>query len=98
MAQIQSPETYVDGQQVTAARLNNQTNGATLLPGAITDQSALAANTVDVADTILIHDASAGALRKATVSDLMNSGISGTTGTITGLSLIHISEPTRQVR
>jgi hypothetical protein len=91
MAQIQSPETYVDGQQVTAARLNNQTNGATLLPGAITDQSALAANTVDVADTILIHDASAGALRKATVSDLMNSGISGTTGTITGSAGVDIN-------
>ena len=91
MAQIQSPETYVDGQQVTAARLNNQTNGATLLPGSITDQSALAANTVDVADTILIHDASAGALRKATVSDLLNSGITATTGTITGSAGVDIN-------
>lgn len=75
MAQIQSPETYIDGQQVTATRLNNQTNGAILLPGAITDQSPLIANTVDVADSILLHDASVTGLRMATVNDLLNSGI-----------------------
>ena len=91
MAQIQSPETYVDGQQVTAARLNNQTNGATLLPGSITDQSALTANTIAVADTLLIHDASASALRKATASDLLNSGISLTTGAIIGNTGVDIT-------
>ena len=87
MAQIQSPETYVDGQQVTAARLNNQTNGATLLPGVITDQSALAANTVDVADTILIHDTSVSALRKATVGDLLGSGLPVTLDSVTANSI-----------
>ncbi len=76
MAQIQSPETYADGQQVTATRLNNQTNGAILLPGAIADQTPLAANTVDIADTILLNDVSTGGLRKATVGDVFNSGIS----------------------
>lgn len=91
MAQLQSPETYVDGQQVTAARLNNQTNGATLLPGSITDQSALTANTIAVADTLLIHDASASALRKATASDLLNSGISLTTGAIIGNAGVDIT-------
>lgn len=84
MAQIQSPETYVDGQQVTAARLNNQTNGAVLLPGAITDQTALSAGTVATGDTVVIHDASASALRKATAGDLLGSGLPITTGAITG--------------
>jgi hypothetical protein len=84
MAQIQSPETYVDGQQVTAARLNNQTNGAVLLPGAVTDQTALAAGTVATGDTVIIHDASTSALRKTTAGDLLASGLPITTGAITG--------------
>lgn len=84
MAQIQSPETYVDGQQVTAARLNNQTNGAILLPGAITDQTALAAGTVATGDGLIVHDASASAIRKITAGDLLGSGVPITTGAITG--------------
>lgn len=84
MAQIQSPETYADGQQVTAARLNNQTNGATLLPGAVTDQTALAAGTVATGDAVILHDASASALRKATAGDLLGSGVPIVTGAITG--------------
>jgi hypothetical protein len=83
MAQLQSPETYADGQQVTAARLNNQTNGATLLPGAITDQSSLAALTVASGDSVLLHDASTTSLRKTTVNDLLNSGIPITAATST---------------
>jgi len=84
MAQIQSPETYIDGQQVTAARLNNQTNGAVLLPGAITDQTALAAGTVATGDGLIVHDASASAIRKITAGDLLGSGVPVTTGAITG--------------
>ena len=84
MAQIQSPETYVDGQQVTAARLNNQTNGAVLLPGVITDQTALDAGTVATGDGLIVHDASASALRKTTAGDLLGSGVPITTGAITG--------------
>lgn len=84
MAQLQSPETYVDGQQVTAARLNNQTNGAVLLPGAVTDQTALSANTVASGDQVILHDASASALRKATAGDILGSGLPITTGAITG--------------
>lgn len=84
MAQIQSPETYADGQQVTAARLNNQTNGAILLPGAVTDQTALAAGTVATGDGLIVHDASASAIRKITAGDLLGSGVPITTGAITG--------------
>lgn len=84
MAQIQSPETYADGQQVTAARLNNQTNGAILLPGSVTDQTALAANTVASGDQVILHDASASALRKATAGDLLGSGLPVTTSAVNG--------------
>ena len=84
MAQIQSPETYADGQQVTASRLNNQTNGAVLLPGAVTDQATLAAGTVATGDGLIVHDASASALRKTTAGDLLGSGVPITTGAITG--------------
>ena len=83
MAQIQSPETYVDGQQVTATRLNNQTNGATLLPGAITDQTNITANTVASGDSILLYDLSATALREANVSDVLGSNVPVTTSAIT---------------
>jgi hypothetical protein len=74
MAQIQSPETYADGQQVTAARLNNQVSGAVLLPGAVTDQTAIAGG-VASGDSILVHDASTSALRKATVVELLGGGL-----------------------
>lgn len=83
MAQLQSPETYVDGQQVTATRLNNQTNGATLLPGAITDQTNITANTVASGDSILLYDLSATALREANVSDVLGSNLPVTTSAIT---------------
>ena len=86
MAQLQSPETYVDGQQVTATRLNNQTNGATLLPGAITDQTALTANTIATGDGLIIHDASASALRKATAGDILGSGLPVVTGSVTAVA------------
>ena len=83
MAQIQSPETYADGQQVTAARLNNQTNGAILLPGAITDHTNITANTVASGDSILLYDLSATALREANVSDVLGSNLPVTTSAIT---------------
>lgn len=86
MSQIQSPETYADGQQVTAARLNNQTNGAILLPGAITSQTALAANTVALGDQVLLHDASASALRRATAGDLLRSGLPVVASSVTGVT------------
>jgi hypothetical protein len=85
MAQIQSPETYVDGQQVTAARLNNQTNGAILLPGAVTDQTAIAGG-VASSDTLIVHDASASAIRKATVTELLGGGVPVVATSVTGVA------------
>lgn len=85
MAQIQSPETYADGQQVTAARLNNQTNGAILLPGAVTDQTAIAGG-VASSDTLIVHDASASAIRKATVTELLGGGVPVVATSVTGVA------------
>ena len=84
MAQFQSPETYVDGQQVTATRLNNQTNGAIALPGLITDQTNITANTVASGDSVLLYDLSATALREANVSDVLGSNVPVTTSAVTG--------------
>jgi hypothetical protein len=83
MAQFQSPETYVDGQQVTATRLNNQTNGAIVLPGVITDQTNITANTVASGDSVLLYDLSATALREANVSDVLGSNVPVTTSAVT---------------
>lgn len=85
MAQIQSPETYADGQQVTAARLNNQTNGAVLLPGAVTDQTAISGG-VASADSVIVHDASASAIRKATVTELLGGGVPVVATSVTGVA------------
>jgi hypothetical protein len=82
MAQIQKGHTYANGDQVTASNLNNLADSAVLLPGAITDQTALTANTVATGDTVLLHDASASALKKASASDLLNSGLAITTSAL----------------
>ena len=84
MAQIQAPYTFITGDQVTAANLNAHTNSAILLPGSITDQPDIAANTVAAGDSIALHDLSALTLKEATVGDLLNSGLGITTGAIAG--------------
>lgn len=84
MAQIQCPADFVPLQQVTAANLNAHVNNAILLPGAIESQIAISANTVASVDTILIHDDSASALRKATAADLLASGLPIVTDLIAG--------------
>lgn len=84
MAQLQSPVTYVNGDQVTASNLNNHVNGAIILAGVVTDQTAMTANTVATGDTFLVYDASATALRKTTAGDILNSGLALTTASITG--------------
>jgi hypothetical protein len=83
MAQIQKGDTFADGQQVTASRLNQFLDSATVLPNIITDQTNLTANTVATGDSILLYDLSATALREATASDLLNSNIPITTPSVT---------------
>jgi hypothetical protein len=83
MAQIQPPAVFTSGQILTASGLNAHVSSAVLLPGAITDQVDITANTVAAGDSLVIHDLSATALREATVSDLLNSGVPVTTSAIT---------------
>ena len=84
MAQIQSPLTFTSGQVLTAADLNAHVNSATLLAGSINDQTAVTAFDIQSTDTFNIYDASGAVLRKATVDDLMRSGMIATFNTISG--------------
>ena len=56
MAQFSKGDTFVDGQQVTGARLNQLVDSAVLLIGAITEQTTMAANDVSSTDGLLIND------------------------------------------
>jgi hypothetical protein len=66
MAQIQSGTTYADGAQVTATNLNAHVNNAVLVPGAISDQTAVASCT----GTDLLLILQGGQLRKGTISQV----------------------------
>jgi hypothetical protein len=83
MAQISKGDTFANGEQVTGARLNQLVDSAVVISGAITEQSAMTANTVASNDSVLLYDLSATALRKPTVGDLLNSNIPITASTIT---------------
>ncbi len=71
MPQFNKGDTFADGQQVTGARLNNLIDGATLLVGAIADQPSITANTLEATDGLIVNDG--GVLKKATISDVLNS-------------------------
>lgn len=78
MAQIQKGTTYTDsnpGNKVTHTNLNAHVDNASLLPGAITDQTTLATTASD--DYALVSDTSASAaLKKVTLANLIpDSGI-----------------------
>ena len=89
MAQISKGDTFVDGQQVTGARLNQLVDSSTLLVGAIADQTAITANTLEATDGLLVNDA--GTLKKATVGDVLNSNLPITTSSVTGGSGVDIT-------
>jgi hypothetical protein len=92
MSQLQSGETYADGQTVNAARLNNTVNLATALPGLITDQGSV---TPVPADQVLLHQASSGTLKRATIGTLVTPAsfqggavvVAGTNNTTTGVMM-----------
>lgn len=67
MAQIQRGETFVDGQIVNAARLNNLVDLATALSGIILDQTA---TSVSVNDQVLIWDDATNSLKRTTLAVL----------------------------
>ena len=82
MAQISKGDTFVDGQQVTGARLNQLVDASTLLVGAITDQPSITANTLEATDSTIVNDA--GVLKEATIGDILNSNLPISTSSITG--------------
>lgn len=69
MAQLSKGTTYATNDQVTAANLNALVDSGTLLPGAITDQTAAAS--VAGADTLLVNQG--GVLKKATITQVQTS-------------------------
>lgn len=73
MTQFSKGETFADGQQVTAARLNQLVDASTLLVGAITEQPSIAANTLQSTDSTIVNDG--GVLKEATIGDILNSNL-----------------------
>jgi hypothetical protein len=86
MPQIIKNETFADGQLVTGLRLNNIIDLATLGSQAITAQTAVSAFDIESMDYLLVYDASATALRKATIDDIFRSGQTIKVSSISGVS------------
>lgn len=82
MPQLSKGDTFVNGQQVSANRLNQLVDSAIILVGSISEQTAIASNGVSASDEIPINDG--GVLKKATASDILNSGLAITTGSVSG--------------
>lgn len=82
MAQILKGDTFADGQQANAARLNQLVDSAVVLVGAITEQTAMAANTVEATDETVISDA--GVLKKVQIGSILQSNLPVKTSAITG--------------
>lgn len=81
MSQISKGDTFADGQQVTGTRLNQLVDSAILLVGSISEQTSIATNGVAGTDEVPINDG--GLLKKAQVSDLLNSNLAITSATVT---------------
>lgn len=82
MAQIQKGDTFTNGQQVDATRLNQLVDSSVLLVGAISEQTTMTPNTVESTDQTIINDG--GVLKKTTVGSILNSNLPVTTSSITG--------------
>jgi hypothetical protein len=82
MAQIQKGDTFTNGEQVDATRLNQLLDSSALLVGAITEQTTMTPNTVESTDQTIINDG--GVLKKTTVGSLLNSNLPIGTSAITG--------------
>lgn len=81
MPQISKGDTFANNQQLTAARLNQLVDAATITVNVITDQPQISANTLEATDTLIVSDS--GVLKKTAVSDIVGSGIPVTTPSIT---------------
>lgn len=96
MAQLSKGYTYTAGSPnnvVNYTNLNQLVDAATLLPGAITDQSTA---TPVSGDSVLIYSASAGGLRKTTIGGMMIVG-SNAVFDITQINLLKLAPETGYV-
>jgi hypothetical protein len=74
MPQISKGDTFADTQQLTAARLNQLVDSATLAVGAISEQTLITTpKSLIASDETIVNDG--GALRKVTMLDLLGSDI-----------------------
>ena len=93
MPQLQPGESFENGQQVTAERLNTHVAGAIALPGLIAEQPTFGLNPgtglpvaepdLETTDKILVLDESEDAIRKLDVGQILVSGFPVTFGDIT---------------
>ena len=81
MAQLSKGDTFADGQQLTATRLNQLVDSGQILAGAITEQTAITAGTLEATDATIVSDA--GVLKKATIGDVLGSNVPVVTSAIT---------------
>jgi hypothetical protein len=81
MPQLSKGDTFADQQQLTATRLNQLVDSATLLVGAISEQTAITANSLESTDTTIVNDS--GTLKKATIGDIVGSGVPVITTSVT---------------
>ena len=84
MPKIKSPETFVPNQVLTASALQNHVDAAAPLPGFISEQISIQTGILATTDTVIVHDVSINELRKATISNVMNTGSQITTNVIVG--------------
>lgn len=84
MPKIKSPEQFVPNIVLTAEALQNHVDGASPLPGFISEQIAIQTGVLASTDTVLVHDVSINELRKATISNIFGVGSNITTNVITG--------------
>jgi hypothetical protein len=83
MSQLQRGETFIDGQTVTAARLNNLVDLATALNGLILDRTPLTASVVSLNDQVLLWDDSTNTLGRTSVQTLIASAVGVTSVALT---------------
>jgi hypothetical protein len=91
--QLDTVNTFVDGDVVNAASLNNMIDQASTLKGLILDQTPIATAVDPAADVVLLYDASVDDLRRTLVQALP-SGVTSVDATATPATVFNISVAT----
>lgn len=82
MAQIQKGDSFEDGELVTAGRLNQLLDSAIINPELIGDQAYIGVKNVSGSDEAILKQSGTGLLKRATITDVLNSGLAITTDAI----------------